>query len=162
MIPPRVGIGYDLHRLVPGRRLVLGGVAIPFELGLAGHSDGDALAHAVIDALFGACGLPDIGQRFPAGDPQYANADSIALLVQARRIARAAGWLPHNLDATVVCERPRLAPFLTDMRAVLAGALELPAASVNVKATTNEGADAVGSGQAIAVHAIILVVAGLP
>ena len=153
----RAGTGYDIHRLVPGRRLVLGGVEIPFERGLDGHSDADALTHAVIDALFGACGLPDIGQHFPPSDARYAGADSIALLEAAHEIARIAGWEPESLDSTVVCERPRLAPHVPAMRRRLAAALGLPAEAVNVKAKTNEGLDAVGRGEAIAAHAIILV-----
>ena len=153
----RAGTGYDIHRIVPGRRLVLGGVEIPFERGLEGHSDADALTHAVIDALFGACGLPDIGQHFPPGDARYAGADSIALLEQARGIALAAGWAPESADTTVICERPKLAPYVAAMRARLAAALGLTTDSVNVKAKTNEGLDAVGRGEAVAAHAIILV-----
>lgn len=157
--PVRAGTGYDLHRLESGRRLVLGGVIIPWQRGLAGHSDGDVLAHAVIDALFGACGVPDIGQHFPPGDARYADADSIALLAQARQLVETAGFQPCNVDATVVCEQPRLASFVLAMRCRLAEALGLPVASVNVKAKTNEGLDATGRGEAIAAHAIILVAA---
>jgi 2-C-methyl-D-erythritol 2,4-cyclodiphosphate synthase len=157
VIPFRIGTGYDLHRLVPGRRLVLGGVEVPYVLGLEGHSDADALTHAVIDAVFGACGLPDIGHHFPPGDPRYANADSIALLRHARAMAARAGWMPANVDATVICERPRLSPFLAAMRRHLAGALELATDNVNVKAKSNEGVDAVGRGEAIAAHAVVLV-----
>ena len=153
----RAGTGYDIHRLVAGRRLVLGGVEVPFERGLDGHSDADALTHAVIDALFGACGLPDIGQHFPPGDPRYAGADSIALLEAAREIARAAGWTPESVDSTVICERPKLAPHVPAMRERLAAALGLTSTAVNVKAKTNEGLDSVGRGEAIAAHAIILV-----
>ena len=153
----RAGTGYDIHRLGPGRRLVLGGVEVPFERGLEGHSDADALTHAVIDALFGACGLPDIGQHFPPSDARYAGADSIALLEQARGIALAAGWAPESVDTTVICERPKLAPYVAAMRARLATALGLTTDSVNVKAKTNEGLDAVGRGEAVAAHAIILV-----
>ncbi len=155
----RAGTGYDIHRLAPGRRLVLAGVEIPHPLGLAGHSDGDALAHAVIDALFGAGALADIGQRFPPDDARYKDADSMALLREARRLVGEAGWAPHNLDTTVVCERPRLAPYRDSMRQSLAGALGLPLGNVSVKAKTNEGLDAVGRGEAIAAHAIILIVA---
>ena len=153
----RAGTGYDIHRLGPGRRLVLGGVEIPFERGLEGHSDADALTHAVIDALFGACGLPDIGQHFPPSEARFAGADSIALLEQARGIALAAGWAPHSADTTVICERPKLAPYVAAMRARLAAALGLTTDAVNVKAKTNEGLDAVGRGEAVAAHAIILV-----
>ena len=153
----RAGTGYDIHRLVPGRRLVLGGVVIPYERGLEGHSDADALTHAVIDALFGACGLPDIGQHFPPSDARYAGADSVRLLEEARGIAAEAGWAPEGLDSTVVCERPKLAPHVAEMRTCLAAALGLEVGAVNVKAKTNEGLDAVGRGEAIAAHAILLV-----
>jgi 2-C-methyl-D-erythritol 2,4-cyclodiphosphate synthase len=156
-VPIRAGTGYDIHRLVTGRRLVLGGVEITFEKGLDGHSDADALTHAVIDALFGACGLPDIGRHFPPGDPRYAGADSIGLLEVARERARDAGWEPTGADSTVLCERPKLAPHIDTMRARLAGALGLRVEDVNVKAKTNEGLDAVGRGEAIAAHAIIIV-----
>jgi 2-C-methyl-D-erythritol 2,4-cyclodiphosphate synthase len=153
----RVGIGYDVHRLVPGRRLILGGVEVPYHLGLAGHSDGDALTHAVTDALLGACAQGDIGRHFPPGDPAYRNADSLALLRTALDLARRAGWRVGNLDATVVCERPRLAPFLPSMEAALAGALEVAPAAVSVKAKTNEGLDAVGRGEAVVAQALILI-----
>ena len=154
---PRVGTGYDIHRTEAGRRLVLGGVELPSDFGLAGHSDADVLTHALIDALFGACGLPDIGRHFPPGDPRYAGADSIGLLEEARRLAAGSGWEPVSADSTVICERPKLAPHISAMRARLAGALRLPAEAVNVKAKTNEGLDAVGRGDAIAAQAIILV-----
>ena len=153
----RAGTGYDIHRLVEGRRLVLGGVEIAHDRGLAGHSDADALTHAVIDALFGACGLPDIGRHFPPGDPRYAGADSIDLLAQARGLAGDAGWTAASVDSTVICERPKLAPHIDAMRARLAAALGVPASAVNVKAKTNEGLDAVGRGEAIAAHAIMIV-----
>jgi len=159
---PRAGTGYDVHRLAPGRRLILGGVDVPYDRGLVGHSDGDALTHAVIDALLGACGLGDIGRHFPPGDPAYRDADSLGLLRTAVALARRAGWRAHNLDATVVCERPRLAPFLPRMAATLASVLEMPPGNVNVKAKTNEGLDAVGGGEAVAVQAIILIVGVAP
>ena len=132
---------------------------MPYDRGLLGHSDGDALAHAAIDALLGACGLGDIGRHFPPGDPAYRDADSMALLRTAVALAHRAGWRAHNLDATVVCERPRLAPFLPAMATTLASALEIPPGNVNIKAKTNEGLDAVGRGEAIAVQAVILIVA---
>ena len=155
--PVRAGTGYDIHRLVPGRALVLGGVVVPHEQGLLSHSDGDALTHAVIDALFGACGLPDIGQHFSPRDPRWRDARSIGLLEIATRLAAAAGWSPHSVDSTVVCERPRLAPYVDAMRANLAQALGVPHTVVNVKAKTNEGLDAIGRGEAIAAHVILLV-----
>jgi 2-C-methyl-D-erythritol 2,4-cyclodiphosphate synthase len=144
---------------VDGRRLVLGGVEVPSERGLAGHSDGDALVHAVVDALLGAAGLGDIGQHFPPSDPAYSGADSLGLLAEATRLVREAGWRPRNVDATVVCERPRLAPFLPAMRAGLARVLGVADRDVSVKAKTNEGLDAVGRGEAVAAQAIILIVA---
>lgn len=157
MTRQRAGTGYDVHRLVPGRRLVLGGIEIVHDVGLAGHSDGDALTHAVIDALFGACGLPDIGRHFPPGDPRYKDASSVELLSTAVALAREAGWIPQSADSTVICERPRLAPHIDAMRRSLAERLGLAVDAVNVKAKTNEGLDAVGRGEAIAAHAIILV-----
>jgi 2-C-methyl-D-erythritol 2,4-cyclodiphosphate synthase len=157
MIPFRVGTGYDVHRLVAGRRLILGGVAVPHDRGLEGHSDADALAHAVIDAVLGACGLPDIGHHFPPRDARFKDADSIDLLAQTRQIAAGAGWRATNVDTTIICERPKLAPFVPEMRNRLAGALQLPLSSVNVKAKTNEGLDAAGRGEAIAVQAVVLV-----
>jgi len=159
--PPRAGTGYDIHRLAPGRRLVLGGVEVPHDQGLLGHSDGDALTHAVIDALLGACALGDIGRHFPPSDPAFRDADSLGLLRTAVSLARAAGWRAHNLDATVVCERPRLAPFLPAMRQRLASTLGVAAGGVSVKAKTNEGLDAVGRGEAVAAQAIILIVADI-
>jgi 2-C-methyl-D-erythritol 2,4-cyclodiphosphate synthase len=155
--PVRAGTGYDIHRLEPGRRLVLGGVEVPYERGLAGHSDGDALTHAVIDALFGACGLPDIGRRFPPGDPRYLGASSLNLLSEAVALAGESGWQPLSVDSTVVCERPRLAPYVEEMRRLLAERLGLPSDAVSIKAKTNEGLDAVGRGEAVAVYAIIMV-----
>ena len=157
MTRQRAGTGYDIHRLVPGRRLVLGGIEIAHAVGLAGHSDGDALTHAVIDALFGACGLPDIGRHFPPGDPRYKDASSVELLSTAVALAREAGWRPQSVDSTVICERPRLAPHIDAMRRSLAERLGLTVDAANVKAKTNEGLDAVGRGEAIAAHAIILV-----
>src|SRR5581483_4951948 len=153
----RAGLGYDIHCLAPGRRLILGGVVIPYELGLLGHSDGDALAHAIIDALLGACGLPDIGRQFPPDDPRFRDADSLGLLREAVRRCAAAGWKPANVDATVVCERPRLAPFIREMQWHLAEALGIAPDQVSVKAKTNEGLDAIGRGEAIAAQAIMLV-----
>jgi 2-C-methyl-D-erythritol 2,4-cyclodiphosphate synthase len=132
---------------------------VPFERGLAGHSDGDALVHAVVDALLGAAALGDIGQHFPPGDPSYRDADSLELLGAATRLVREAGWRPGNVDATVVCDRPRLAPFLPAMRQRLASTLGVAAGGVSVKAKTNEGLDAVGRGEAVAAQAIILIVA---
>jgi 2-C-methyl-D-erythritol 2,4-cyclodiphosphate synthase len=150
----RVGSGYDSHRFEAGRRLVLGGVEIAHELGLAGHSDADVLTHAVIDALLGAAGMGDIGERFPDDDPGYQDADSIALLRDAFRAVAEPGWLVVNVDVSVLAEQPRLAPFKREMAERLASALEVGPEAVNVKATTNEGMGFVGRGEGIAALAV--------
>jgi 2-C-methyl-D-erythritol 2,4-cyclodiphosphate synthase len=150
----RAGIGYDAHRFGDGRRLVLGGVEIPGERGLLGHSDADAVAHAVTDALLGAAGLGDIGAHFPDDDPRFADADSIRLLEQAREALAGPGWRVVNVDVSVVAERPRLASYRTPMAARLAGALGIDADRVNVKATTNEGMGFIGRGEGIAALAV--------
>jgi 2-C-methyl-D-erythritol 2,4-cyclodiphosphate synthase len=154
----RVGTGYDIHRLVPGRRLILGGVALehPEGKGLAGHSDADVVTHAIMDALLGAAGLPDIGQLFPNTDPVYRGVSSLELLRTVADKVRAQGWCIHNLDATAVAEAPRLAAHLPAMCQALAAALTLCTSQVSIKATSNEGLDAVGRGQAIAAHAVAL------
>lgn len=153
----RVGFGYDVHRLVPGRRLVLGGVDIPFELGLLGHSDADVLVHAVMDALLGAAGLRDIGHHFPDTDPAYKGADSIALLGRVRELLAGQGWRPVNVDCSLLCERPRISPHREAMRERLAGALGLSPPDVGIKATTNEGLGFVGAGEGIAAYAVALI-----
>jgi len=155
----RVGIGMDVHALVPERALILGGVRVPFEMGLAGHSDADVLLHAISDALLGAAALGDIGQHFPDTDPQYAGADSGELLRQVVTLLRGAGWAPHNVDATVVCQRPKLAPYVPQMRANIAALLGLPVGAVGVKATTTEGLGFAGRGEGIAAQAVALVAA---
>jgi len=152
----RVGVGYDVHRLVPDRPLVLGGVRVPSPRGLTGHSDADALTHAVMDALLGAAGLPDIGQQFPPEDPTYRDADSVALLASVAARVRSAGWTVLNVDAVVCAEAPRLAPFVAAMRGRLAEALGVPAEVVGIKATTAEGLGAVGRGDGIAAQAVAL------
>ncbi len=152
----RIGIGYDIHRFEQGRTLVLGGVTLPGEPGLGGHSDADVLLHAVIDALLGAAGLGDVGQLFPPHDPQWAGASSIDLLSQAVKIVREVGFEVESLDSTVIAEQPRLAPHLAAMRERIAGAIALDAARVNVKATTNEGLGAIGRGEGIAAMAVAL------
>lgn len=154
----RTGLGSDLHRLVPGRRLVLGGVEVPFELGLLGHSDADALTHAVIDGLLGAAGLGDIGEAYPDTDPQWKDADSLALLRHTVQRLRQAGLRPLHVDATVHAERPKLKAWKPAMRGTLAAALGLTLEAVNVKAKTGEGLDAVGRGEAIAATALVSVV----
>ena len=146
----RSGIGIDSHRFAEGRRLVLGGVEIPYELGLAGHSDADVLAHAIADALLGAAGLGDIGQHFPDTDPAFAGADSMGLLAEVVARVRAAGFQPVHVDATVMLERPKLAPHRDAIQTSLAAVL----GSVNVKATTGEGMGFVGRGEGAAALAI--------
>lgn len=154
--PFRVGAGYDIHRLVEGRPLILGGVTIPYERGLLGHSDADALAHAVTDALLGAAALGDIGTHFPDTDPRWAAADSLALLRQAAALIAAQGFEVVNVDASILAERPKLAPYIMAMRERLAATLNVALDAVSVKAKTNEGLDAVGRREAVAVHAVAL------
>ena len=148
------GLGYDSHRFEAGRRLVLGGVEIPHERGLAGHSDADVLAHAVTDALLGAAGLGDIGRHFPDTDGRWRDADSIELLRGARELVEEGGLTVGHVDATVICEAPKLAPHADAMRERLASALGVDAAAVNVKFTTNEGMGFVGRGEGIAALAV--------
>jgi 2-C-methyl-D-erythritol 2,4-cyclodiphosphate synthase len=151
------GIGYDCHRLVPGRALILGGVAIEHELGLDGHSDADVLTHAIIDAMLGACALGDIGQHFPDTDPRYRGADSIELLRATVAVLRESGRVVTHVDATVVIERPKLAPARDEMRARLAEALQLEVGHVSVKATRGEGMGFVGREEGVAALAVATV-----
>jgi 2-C-methyl-D-erythritol 2,4-cyclodiphosphate synthase len=153
----RVGQGYDIHRLVPGRPLVLAGVTLPWDLGLAGHSDGDAICHAVADALLGAAGLGDIGQHFPSHDPQWKDASSIGLLAGLGTLLEQAGFVVHNIDVTVVMEVPRLDAYREAMITSLAEALALAPVQVGLKAKTNDGLGPVGGGEAIAAMAVALV-----
>lgn len=150
----RVGHGFDAHRLVAGRPFILGGVRIPFERGPLGHSDGDALAHALADAILGACNLGDLGRHFPDSDPQWKDADSLRLLEACARMAREAGYELVNVDATVVVEAPKLAPHLDAIRARLAETLRIDSSSVSVKAKTSEGMGYTGDGSGIAAYAI--------
>lgn len=150
----RSGIGYDSHRFAAGRRLVLGGVVIPHPEGLAGHSDADVVAHAVMDALLGAAGLGDIGSHFPPDQDRWEDADSIELLAQVVERVKGAGYRPSNVDVTVVCEAPRIRPHVDAMRARLAGALGVTPDAVSVKGTTNEGMGWVGRGEGIAAMAV--------
>lgn len=160
MIPAlRIGEGWDIHALAPGRPLVLGGVVIPHDKGLLGHSDADALLHALTDALLGAAALGDIGRHFPDTDPAYRGADSAVLLERAAQRVREAGWEIVNVDATVVAQAPRLAPHIPAMCARIAQVLGLPAAAVNVKAKTAERMGPVGAEQAIEARAVCLLVA---
>ena len=153
----RIGHGYDAHRLVSGRRLVLGGVELPFEKGLLGHSDADVLTHAVMDALLGAAALGDIGRLFPDGDPAYEGADSLLLLGEVCARLRQAGYEVGNVDVTVVAQAPRLAPHVETMRANLARAMNTEPSRVSVKATTEEHMGFTGSGEGIAAHAVALI-----
>lgn len=150
----RIGHGYDVHKLVEGRRLVLGGVQIPYEKGLLGHSDADVLAHAIADALLGALALPNIGIRFPDSDPRFKGADSIELLKDVYSEVLSMGYSVCNLDCTVIAEKPMLKPFIYPMRMALAAALITDIANINVKATTEEGLGLGGEG--IGAHAVVL------
>ena len=154
---PRVGAGYDLHRLVEGRRLVLAGVEVPFERGPLGHSDGDVVCHALTDAVLGAAAAGDIGHHFPNTDPAWKDAPGLDLLARAVAIVGARGFRVDNVDVVVVLERPRIAPHLAEIRRRLAAALGIDEGRVSVKGKTNEGMDAVGRGEAIAAHAVALV-----
>jgi 2-C-methyl-D-erythritol 2,4-cyclodiphosphate synthase len=156
----RIGEGWDTHALVPGRPLVLGGVTIAHSHGLLGHSDADALAHAITDALLGAAGLGDIGRHFPDTDAQFAGADSLALLAEAARRVRAAGWQIANVDSTVVAQAPKMAPHIPLMRERLATALGVAADQVNVKAKTAEKLGPVGRGESIEARAVVLLTKG--
>ena len=153
----RVGHGYDVHRLVEGRALILGGVTVPFDRGLLGHSDADVLTHAVMDALLGAAALGDIGKLFPDSDAAYAGADSIALLERVTALLREHGWQVDNVDATVVAQTPKLAPYIPEMRRRLAEAMGLDVDCVSVKATTEERLGFTGSGEGMAAHAVALI-----
>ena len=152
----RIGHGYDVHRLVEDRKLILGGVEIPFERGLLGHSDADVLLHAISDALLGAVALGDIGKHFPDTDPRYAGADSMLLLKEVVRLVRNEGYQVGNLDATILCQRPKLAGFIAAMRENIAACCEIPVSDVSIKATTEEKLGFTGSGEGIAVHAVAL------
>lgn len=153
----RVGFGYDIHRLAPDRRLVLGGVVLEHPTGLAGHSDGDVLLHAVMDALLGAAGLGDLGAQFPSDDPTYRDADSLALLRRVGALVRGAGYDVASLDATVIAETPRIAPHTAAMRGAIAKGLGVGVDVVSVKAKTNEGLGAIGASEAIAAMAVALI-----
>jgi 2-C-methyl-D-erythritol 4-phosphate cytidylyltransferase / 2-C-methyl-D-erythritol 2,4-cyclodiphosphate synthase len=152
----RIGNGYDLHRLVADRPLILGGVTIPFDKGLLGHSDADAICHAVTDAVLGAAGAGDIGRHFPDTDPAWQGANSVELLRKAMAIVKNAGLVVVNVDVVVIAQRPTLVPYIDAIRSNLAGALECEASRVNVKGKTNEGVDSMGAGESIAVHAVAL------
>ena len=152
----RIGHGYDVHRLVEGRKLILGGVDVPYERGLLGHSDADVLTHAVMDALLGAAALGDIGQHFPDTDPAYKGADSLKLLDHVMELLTEKGWRVGNVDATIIAQRPKLAGYIPVMRDNLAGRMDVSLDRVNVKATTEEKLGFTGAGEGIAVHAVAL------
>ena len=153
----RIGHGYDVHRLTENRRLILGGVQIPWEKGLLGHSDADVLTHALMDALLGAAGLGDIGRHFPDTDDRYLGADSLELLRQVTALLRDSGYRVGNVDVTVIAQRPKLAPYIPEMRRLLAEAMEVDQGQVNVKATTEEKLGFTGEGLGIAAHAVALI-----
>jgi 2-C-methyl-D-erythritol 2,4-cyclodiphosphate synthase len=152
----RIGIGYDIHRLVEGRKLVLGGVEIPFEKGLLGHSDSDVLSHAICDALLGAAALGDIGAHFPDTDPRWAGASSLDFLARVVEVITERGYTIANVDATVLAERPKLRPYIQAMRESLASILRVDVDQVNVKAKTNEGLESIGRGEAMAAQAVAI------
>ncbi len=156
----RIGIGYDLHPLVEGRPLILGGVAIPCAKGLQGHSDADALVHAVCDALLGAAGLKDIGTHYPDSDPAYRGANSLTLLVDVGRKIRNGGFRISNIDSVIVAEAPKLAPYIDAMRAAVAKSLEIDPSQVAIKAKRGEGLGPIGRGEGIAAHAVCLIEGG--
>ncbi len=153
----RIGIGNDIHRLTEGRKLILGGVEIPYERGLIGHSDGDSLTHAITDALLGAAGLGDIGSHFSDQDPRWAGADSFVFLRHVRGLLEVHGFEIANIDATILAERPKMAPHIPAMKTALAEAMKISESQINIKAKTNEGLDAIGRGDAIAAQAVALI-----
>ena len=152
----RIGHGYDVHRLVEGRKLILGGVEIPYELGLDGHSDADVLVHAIMDALLGAAAMGDIGGMFPDTDQSYKDIDSMILLDRVRLALKEKGYIVSNLDATVIAQRPKLAPWIPQMRKRLADGLQIDMGQVNIKATTEEKLGFTGRGEGISAHAVCL------
>lgn len=154
----RIGHGYDVHRLVSGRALILGGVTVPFEYGLLGHSDADVLVHAVLDALIGAMGLGDIGKHFPDNDPAYAGISSIVLAKKVNELLREENFTISNIDATVIAQRPKLLPFIPEMKRNIADAFGISSDRVNVKATTEEKLGFTGNGEGMASHAVCLLI----
>jgi 2-C-methyl-D-erythritol 2,4-cyclodiphosphate synthase len=154
----RIGNGYDIHQLVPDRPLILGGISIPHSLGLLGHSDADALTHAIMDALLGALSLGDIGHYFPPTDPQWAGADSQKLLIQVHELIQSQGWRIGNLDTVIVAERPKIKPHIDAMRDRLAASLQIAPNQIGIKATTNEKMDAIGREEGIAAYAVALLI----
>ncbi|MCR5008288.1 MAG: 2-C-methyl-D-erythritol 2,4-cyclodiphosphate synthase [Oribacterium sp.] len=153
----RIGTGYDVHKLVPGRKLILGGVTVPYELGLDGHSDADVIVHAIMDALLGAAALGDIGQHFPDNDPKYKGADSIELLKEVGNILKKEGYKVGNIDSTIIAQRPKLMTFLPEMRQNVAAALGIDVNQVSIKATTEEHLGFTGRGEGISSQAVALI-----
>lgn len=153
----RVGMGYDVHKLTEGRKLILGGVEIPYEKGLLGHSDADVLLHAIMDALLGAAALGDIGKHFPDTDPKYKGISSVRLLEHVAALLEEEGYIVENIDATIIAQRPKMRPFIDEMRQNIAAAMKLDVEQVNVKATTEEGLGFTGSGEGISSQAVCLV-----
>jgi 2-C-methyl-D-erythritol 2,4-cyclodiphosphate synthase len=151
----RIGIGYDSHKLVEGRRLIIGGITIPFEKGLLGHSDADVLSHAIIDSLIGALGLGDIGQHFPDTDPQWKDASSIELLKHIIKLIHMNGYEVSWIDSSIIAEKPKLSPYIEDMKTALSGS-GIPSGAINIKAKTNEGMGFIGRGEGIAAYAVCL------
>ena len=156
-IKMRIGTGYDVHKLVPGRKLILGGVTVPYELGLDGHSDADVIVHAIMDALLGAAALGDIGQHFPDNDPEYKGADSIELLKEVGNILKKEGYKVGNIDSTIIAQRPKLMTFLPEMRKNVAAALGIDVNQVSIKATTEEHLGFTGRGEGISSQAVALI-----
>ncbi|NLM44498.1 MAG: 2-C-methyl-D-erythritol 2,4-cyclodiphosphate synthase [Clostridiales bacterium] len=156
----RVGNGYDVHRLVEGRKLIIGGVEIPFDKGLSGHSDADVLIHAIIDALLGACGLGDIGTMFPDNDPSYKDISSLVLLKRTAEAVEDANYIISNIDSIVVAQKPKLLPFVEAMKDNISSVLNIDTDKINIKATTTEGLGFVGTGEGIAAYAVVSVYSG--
>ena len=155
-MPYRIGTGYDVHRLSPNRKLILGGVNIPHTMGLLGHSDADVLTHAIMDALLGAAGMGDIGQHFPDSDPAYKDASSLCLLKNVGKLLAQAGWQIENIDTTIIAQAPKLSPYRDEMKLNIAEALGIPSSAINIKATTEEGLGFTGTEQGIAAQAACL------
>ncbi len=152
----RIGHGYDVHRLVCDRKLILGGIDIPNEKGLAGHSDADVLVHAIIDALLGAAALGDIGLHFPDNDNSYKNADSIELLIEVKKLIKQKGYIISNIDATIIAQAPKMRPYINQMRSNIASVLDISMDDINIKATTEEGLGFTGTLQGISVHSVCI------
>lgn len=155
-LPYRIGFGYDIHRLVADRKLVLGGVEIPSEFGLDGHSDADCLTHAIADAILGACSLPDIGHQFPNTDPEIEGIDSQIILAKSAALAAEKGYRIGNIDSCLIAEKPKIAPYIDDMKKIIGKTLDLPGDCIGIKATTQEKLGSLGAGEGIAAHAVCM------